>query len=105
MNHTVEGLYPLLQAKLEGNVVALASWGGAIALGVAVVFVMSLMGGTKMPGLPIALADELPNAKDRINRWTNDTRNLLNYGYEKVRGAGTTPGARYFVPHPEQNGL
>ncbi|KAF2186298.1 cytochrome P450 [Zopfia rhizophila CBS 207.26] len=65
----------------------------------AVVFVLSLVLGfvhfvhffnsiadsRRSPKLPIALGDEIPSKKERIQRYSTDTRNLLINGYTKFK--------------------
>lgn len=83
----LDSLYPLLQAELGNNIPRLASWASLIALVVAVLLIRSFMGDNRTPKVPIAFVDEIPKAKDRIDRWTNDTRNLLIDGYKTVQSS------------------
>jgi len=64
--------------------VAWISWGGFLVAAVLSLFLYPLLSASKMPKLPIALEDEIPSEKERIQKYLTDTRSLLTSGYTQV---------------------
>lgn len=78
-----EIFYPIVQAKLQQNVVALAGWtllSAVISLGVLLTW-----SSKDLPKLPIAMGEEVPNQQERIKMFIKDNRSLLINSYNKVR--------------------
>lgn len=50
-------------------------------VGLSRIFSTSILKDEKLPDLPIALLQEVPNEKERIERYMSDTRELLIHGY------------------------
>ncbi|KAH6952460.1 cytochrome P450 [Ilyonectria sp. MPI-CAGE-AT-0026] len=76
-------LYHILEARLEQNALAIAGWGilSAVLLGTLVIWSFAV--DARMPKLPIAMQEEIPNRKKRIDLFIKDTRRLLIEGYNK----------------------
>ena len=77
-------LYHLLKAKLEQNALAIAGWGILNTVLLGTLFIWSFAVDVQMPKLPIAIQEEIPNRKKRIDLFIKDTRRLLIEGYNKV---------------------
>lgn len=76
------------QRILEERLSYSALWiavGGLALTSLLFSFVAPLLSPNKMPKLPIALQAEIPNEKERIERYLSDTQHLLITGYNKVR--------------------
>ncbi|KAL4883595.1 hypothetical protein BJY04DRAFT_216418 [Aspergillus karnatakaensis] len=73
-------------------------------LTLAVVYNLSQLLSKPPPpsGIPIALKDEVPDEKERIERYMSDTRELLIHGYTKFKnqvfGISTTEGTSVVLP-------
>lgn len=73
----------LFQTRLSGPVIL-----GPISILVIIGFIYSVfLRDEKLPKLPIALKKEVPNEKERIERYLSDTRELLIHGYQTVSAA------------------
>ncbi|WAO92261.1 Hypothetical protein NCS54_00976300 [Fusarium falciforme] len=85
MSAKFEIYYPMLASKLEQNALAVAGWGmlGAVLFGA--LFVWSFAVDARMPKLPIAMQEEVPNKKKRIDIFIKDTRRLLIDSYNKFQ--------------------
>lgn len=77
--------YPIVRAKLQQNAIAVAGWTLLSAVTLAALLIWSVAVGNKMPKLPIAMGEELPNQPERIDMFIEDTRNLLISSYNKVK--------------------
>ncbi|KAG5808973.1 hypothetical protein H9Q74_007788 [Fusarium xylarioides] len=77
MSASFETYYPIVATKLKQNAQAVAGWGvlTAVCFGVFVFWSFTVDAG--MPKLPIAMKDELPDRKQRIDMFIKDTRRLL----------------------------
>lgn len=84
MTEKIEILPPILAAKLEKDAFEAAGWGvlSAVVFGVLSMWFFAV--GDRMPKLPIAMLEEVPNRKKRINIFIKDTRRLLIDSYNKV---------------------
>ncbi|OAL29793.1 hypothetical protein AYO20_09085 [Fonsecaea nubica] len=100
-------MWSLLESPLTGNirtgqVAVLASISVLIVIALFNALLAKCTGAHKLPDLPIALQEELPNEKDRIERYVNDTRELLIHGYrvfkDQVFGINTTEGTNIVLP-------
>ncbi|KAM6530376.1 hypothetical protein FALCPG4_008503 [Fusarium falciforme] len=109
MSAKFEIYYPMLASKLEQNALAVAGWGmlGAVLFGA--LFVWSFAVDARMPKLPIAMQEEVPNKKKRIDIFIKDTRRLLIDSYNKfqdqVFGITTTEGTNIIIPLDLLHGL
>ena len=59
-------------------------WSGLVAISLISALVYSVLGSPRMPKIPIALQDEVPSTKERIEIYSKSTRNLLVGGYTKA---------------------
>lgn len=84
MSAKFEIYYPILASKLEQNALAVAGWGMLSAVLFGALFVWSFAVDARMPKLPIAMQEEVPNKKKRIDIFIKDTRRLLIDSYNKV---------------------
>lgn len=84
MSAKFEIYYPILASKLEQNALAVAGWGMVSAVLFGALFVWSFAVDARMPKLPIAMQEEVPNKKKRIEIFIKDTRRLLIDSYNKV---------------------
>ncbi|KAM5343941.1 hypothetical protein ACJ41O_012478 [Fusarium nematophilum] len=76
-------LYNIAEAKLQQNAVAMGGWAIlSVALFGTLLF-WSLMVDARMPKLPIAMQEEVPDRKQRIDIFIKDTRRLLIDSYNK----------------------
>lgn len=78
-----EDFYPILQATLQQDIVALAGWtllSAVISLGFLLTW-----SSKDFSKLPIAMREEVPNQQKRIDMFIKDTRKLLIDSYNKVR--------------------
>lgn len=84
MTEKIEIFPPILSAKLEKDAFEAAGWGvlSAVVFGVLSMWFFAV--GDRMPKLPIAMLEEVPNRKKRINIFIKDTRRLLIDSYNKV---------------------
>ncbi|KAJ4168508.1 hypothetical protein NW754_010421 [Fusarium falciforme] len=91
MSAKFEIYYPMLASKLEQNALAVAGWGmlGAVLFGA--LFVWSFAVDARMPKLPIAMQEEVPNKKKRIDIFIKDTRRLLIDSYNKIKSLESRP--------------
>ncbi|KAK7705394.1 hypothetical protein SLS63_014157 [Diaporthe eres] len=83
MSEKIEVFHPILAAKLEKDVFEVAGWGvlSAVLFGVLSIWAFSI--GNRMPKLPIAMKEEVPDRKKRIDIFIKDTRRLLIDSYNK----------------------
>lgn len=84
MSEKIEVFIPILAAKLEKDVFEVAGWGvlSAVLFGVLSIWAFSI--GDRMPKMPIAMKEEVPDRKKRIDIFIKDTRRLLIDSYNKV---------------------
>lgn len=84
MTEKIEIFPPILSEKLEKDAFEAAGWGvlSAVVFGVLSMWFFAV--GDRMPKLPIAMLEEVPNRKKRINIFIKDTRRLLIDSYNKV---------------------
>lgn len=84
MSERIEVFHPILAAKLEKDAFEVAGWGvlSAVLFGVFSIWFFAI--GDRMPKLPIAMQEEVPNRKKRIDIFIKDTRTLLIDSYKKV---------------------
>lgn len=84
MTEKFEILPPILAGKLEKDAFEAAGWGvlSAVVFGVLSMWFFAV--GDRMPKLPIAMLEEVPNRKKRVNIFIRDTRRLLIDSYNKV---------------------
>lgn len=84
MTEKIEVFPHILTAKLEKDAFQAAEWGvlSAVVFGILSVWFFAV--GDRMPKLPIAMLEEVPNRKKRINIFIKDTRRLLIDSYKKV---------------------
>ncbi|KAI8664580.1 hypothetical protein NCS55_00967400 [Fusarium keratoplasticum] len=85
MSAKFEIYYPILASKLEQNALAVAGWGMLSAVLFGALFVWSFAVDARMPKLPIAMQEEVPNKKKRIDIFIKDTRRLLIDSYNKFQ--------------------
>ncbi|EEU36777.1 uncharacterized protein NECHADRAFT_88936 [Fusarium vanettenii 77-13-4] len=85
MSAKFEIYYPILASKLEQNALAVAGWGMVSAVLFGALFVWSFAVDARMPKLPIAMQEEVPNKKKRIEIFIKDTRRLLIDSYNKFQ--------------------
>lgn len=84
MSEKFEIYHPVLGAKLPRDAFEVAGWGvlSAVVFGALSIWLFAI--GDRMPKLPIAMEDEEPNRKKRIDIFIKDTRRLLIDSYNKV---------------------
>lgn len=84
MTEKIESFPPILAAKLDKDAFEAAGWGvlSAVVFGVLSMWFFAV--GDRMPKLPIAMLEEVPDRKRRINIFIKDTRRLLIDSYNKV---------------------
>ncbi|KAF4964434.1 hypothetical protein FSARC_7620 [Fusarium sarcochroum] len=100
-----DAYYPILAAKLEQNPLAVAGW---VALSVALfaaMFIWSFAANVRMPKLPIAMQQEVPNKKKRIELFIKDTRRLLIESYNKYFPLTKITGTNIIIPLDLLHGL
>lgn len=87
MSDIFDIVHPILAAKLENDSLEVAGWGiiSAVLFGLLSIWFLSI--GDRMPKLPIAMLEEEPNRKKRIDIFIKDTRRLLIESYNKVRAS------------------
>ncbi|RSL52700.1 hypothetical protein CEP51_015013 [Fusarium floridanum] len=85
MSAKFEIYYPILASKLEQNALVVAGWGMVSAVLFGALFVWSFAVDARMPKLPIAMQEEVPNKKKRIEIFIKDTRRLLIDSYNKFQ--------------------
>ena len=84
-----DDVWTFLMANLgDSGYVVPTAWGSLVTFGIVIWLIRSITSGSSMPKLPIALAETIPNPQERMERWTKDTRRLLQYGYKKVGDPG-----------------
>ncbi|KAJ0107532.1 hypothetical protein J7T55_007721 [Diaporthe amygdali] len=109
MSERIEVFHPILAAKLEKDAFEVAGWGvlSAVLFGVLTIWFFAI--GDRMPKLPIAMQEEVPNRKKRIDIFIKDTRRLLIDSYKKfqdqVFGITTTEGTNIMIPLELLQGL
>jgi hypothetical protein len=81
MSATLDG--QILQTGLLGSLI-LSSISIILLLGLVYLVLPFILSAEKLPKLPIALKEEVPNDKERIERYLSDTRELLIHGYKNV---------------------
>lgn len=76
---------PIVAATLEKDAFEVAGWGvlSAVVFGALSIWFFAI--GDRMPKLPIAMLQEVPDRKMRIDIFIKDTRRLLIDSYNKVR--------------------
>lgn len=84
MTEQFQVFHPIVAAKLEKDAVEVAGWGvlSAVLFGALSIWLFAI--GDRMPKLPIAMLEEVPNRKKRIDIFIKDTRRLLINSYNKV---------------------
>ncbi|KAF4995334.1 hypothetical protein FDECE_12825 [Fusarium decemcellulare] len=109
MSTQFKAYYPIIAAKLEQNALAVAGWGVLSALLFGALFIWSFAANARMPKLPIAMQQEVPNKKKRIELFIKDTRRLLidscNKFQDQVFGITTTEGTNIIIPIDLLHGL
>ncbi|KAL1847702.1 hypothetical protein Daus18300_013869 [Diaporthe australafricana] len=109
MSAKFEIYYPVVAAKLGQDGLEVAGWSVLSALLFGAWFIWCFAGGEKMPDLPIAMQEEVPDRKKRIDIFIKDTRRLLIDSYNKfqdqVFGITTTEGTNIIIPLELLHGL
>lgn len=83
MYASFEAYFPIVVAKFEQDAQALIGWSLLIAIfGALVIWPFKMEAG--MPRLPIAMKEEFPSRKKRIDIFIKDTRRLLIDSCNKV---------------------
>jgi hypothetical protein len=77
--------YRIFAAKLEQNALAVVGWGILSAVLFGALFIWSFAIDAGMPKLPIAMQEEVPNRKKRVDLFVKETRRLLIDSYNKVQ--------------------
>ncbi|KAK7425526.1 hypothetical protein QQZ08_007967 [Neonectria magnoliae] len=108
MSAQFDVLFHLFEAKLEQNALAIGGWAILSAVLLGALFIWSFV-DDRMPKLPIAMQEEMPNRKKRIDLFIKDTRRLLIDSYNKfqdqVFGITTTEGTNIVIPLDLLHGL
>lgn len=84
MSETLEIFHPIVAAKLQRDALEVAGWGAISAVIFGMLSVWLFAAGNRMPKLPIAMQEEVPDRKKRIDIFIKDTRRLLINSYNKV---------------------
>lgn len=85
MSETLEIYPPVVVAKLQQDGLNVSVWGVLCAVLLGAYSIWLIVVADRMIKLPIAMEEEVPDRKARIDIFIKDTRRLLIESYKKVR--------------------
>ncbi|KAH8768968.1 cytochrome P450 [Diaporthe sp. PMI_573] len=86
MSEKLEVLLPVVESKLKQDAFEVPVWGVIVAALLGVYSIWLFTVAERMIKLPIAMQEEVPNRKTRIDIFIKDTRRMLIDSYNKFQG-------------------
>lgn len=86
MSENIEIGYPIVAAKLQHDGFGVSGWGMLVAVILGAYTIWLSVVANRMINIPIAMEEEVPDRKKRIEVFVKDTRRLFMDSYNKVRG-------------------
>ena len=84
MSEKLEAFLPVVESKLKQDAFEVPVWGVIVAALLGVYSIWLFTVAERMIKLPIAMQEEVPNRKTRIDIFIKDTRRMLIDSYNKV---------------------
>lgn len=84
MSENIEIGYPIVAAKLQQDGFGVSAWGVLVAVILGAYTIWLSVVANRMINIPIAMQEEVPDRKKRIDIFIKDTRRLFMDSYNKV---------------------